>query len=124
MPARLLLWGRCELFGHPSGKGAPSSPLEPRLSHTAFADSLVIVKVLGKQTLLAVIKDGAGRGSGVLGGAEELRGGRGLLQRRGLGSAPKSPVQAGRSLARAAGAMLGRVSPELNLHLSNGDSAG
>lgn len=53
-----------------------------------FSDSRVIVKVLGKQTLPAVIKDGAGRGGGVLGGAGEwgkLRGGRGLSAERKVG---------------------------------------
>ncbi|EDK97602.1 mCG144829, partial [Mus musculus] len=35
VPARLLLWGRCELLGHPSGKGAPSSWQERLRSHTA-----------------------------------------------------------------------------------------
>lgn len=92
-----------------------------------FSDSRVIVKVLGKQTEPAVIKDGAGRSGGVLGGA----GGGGSsgvgvasAQRGRLGSAPKSPVQAGRSLAQAAGVMQGRVSPVFSLHLSSGDSAG
>lgn len=53
-----------------------------------FADSLVIVKVLGKQTLPAVIKDGAGRGGGELGGGRgggKLRGGRGLNAKERVG---------------------------------------